>query len=298
LQHLLEVESRKLYLAEGYPSLYQYAIEVLKYSEAQAFRRISAMRLMKEIPEIKTSIEEGTIQLTHLTQAQQYFKHKAKESECLNKNKKVEILESLKNKTTRETETIFAALNPDPVTRDKTRIITATQTEIRFVASNTLLEKLARFKELDSHAIGDANYNELFERLVDLALRQKEKIHSVQTTDSEDGVAKTSAPKVIPAKTNPSHPSHKVRSRYIPIDIKREVLKRDGGMCTFMNPLTKKRCNSKHFLQFEHKIPFANGGTHSIENITLLCRNHNLFQAEKVFGKVKTESFRVIHHHH
>jgi hypothetical protein len=299
LQHLLEVENRRLHLKEGYGSLYQYATEALHYSEAQAFRRISAMRLMKEIPEIKTSIVEGTIQLTHLTQAQQYFKSKAKDSVPLTKEEKVEVIDSLNNKTTRETEKIFAALNPEQITRDKTRAITETQTEIRFVASNTLLEKLQRFKELDPHSLGDANYNELFERLVDLVLQQKEKKFLIKNQkssvikstvikstgaeiDSKTHAAKTAAPKVkvaiAPQPNSARQPANR-RSRHIPNFIKKEVLKRDEGRCTFMNPSTQKRCDSKHFLQFEHTIPFAKGGEHSTENITLLCRNHNLFQA-------------------
>jgi hypothetical protein len=310
LQHLLEVENRKLHLKEGYPSLFQYAIEVLHYSEAQAFRRISAMRLMKEIPEIKSSIIDGTIQLTHLTQAQQYFKHKAKESESLTKEEKVELLDSLKNKTTRETEKVFAKLSPEQVAPDKTHAITEAQTEIRFIASNTLLEKLQRFKELDSHSVGDANYNELFERLVDLALSKKEPksrvsreiiipptpftvpeaIVSSKTLDPIKPISSPSAPKVIKAKINRSGEVN-TRSRHIPNSIKREVLKRDKGICTFINPSTGKRCNSKYFLQFEHKIPFARDGAHTAENITLLCRNHNLFQVEKVFGKTKVKAF-------
>jgi hypothetical protein len=213
LQHLLEVENRRLHLKEGYGSLYQYATEALHYSEAQAFRRISAMRLMREIPEIKTSIEEGTIQLTHLTQAQQYFKSKAKESESLTKDEKVEILDSLKHKTTREIEKVFAKLSPEKITRDKTRVITETQTEIRFVASNALLEKLRRFKELDSHSVGDASYNELFERWVDLALSKKEP-KSVVLPKS---VTSHSPPKVILAtKVNKPHQSAIMKSRHIP----------------------------------------------------------------------------------
>jgi hypothetical protein len=154
LQHLLEVENRKLHLKEGYSSLYQYAIEVLHYSEALAFRRISAMRLMKEIPQIKTSIEEGTIQLTQLTQAQQYFKSKAKDSVPLNKDEKVEILESLKNKTTRETEIVFAALNPEQVTRDKIRPITDVNT---LIGSFALFCPYIKLKPKKAIPLGEAD---------------------------------------------------------------------------------------------------------------------------------------------
>ncbi|MBI2520140.1 MAG: hypothetical protein HYV97_06975, partial [Bdellovibrio sp.] len=48
LAHLLEIESRKLYLELGYGSLFQFAVKELGYSEASAMRRIEGMRFLKK----------------------------------------------------------------------------------------------------------------------------------------------------------------------------------------------------------------------------------------------------------
>jgi hypothetical protein len=74
------------------------------------------------------------------------------------------------------------------------------------------------------------------------------------------------------------------RSRAIPIFVKRIVINRDGQSCNYIHPLSGKRCGSKYRLQFEHIRPFAKKGTHSNDNITILCQSHNLFAAEKQFG--------------
>ena len=47
LRHLREIERRKLYCDFGCSSLFEYATSQLAYSEAEAFRRIQAMRLLK-----------------------------------------------------------------------------------------------------------------------------------------------------------------------------------------------------------------------------------------------------------
>lgn len=46
LHHLREVEKRRLYSSYHHPSLFLYATKELGYSEDQAGRRISAMRMM------------------------------------------------------------------------------------------------------------------------------------------------------------------------------------------------------------------------------------------------------------
>ena len=325
LYHLLEMQERKLHLAEGYPSLYVYCVKVLNYTEAQAYRRIAAMQLLKEIPELKTNIESGVLNLTHLTQAKKHFKAEAENSTPLSKEEKLDVLISLNNKTTRETEKFFAKLNPEAIPEDKERVIRENLTEIRFVASDALLEKFKRFKEMDSHALPNPNYAELFERLVDLALREKEKkllgkenqnshLHPSADSAVQRIAQKKTKSFVAPKKRCVANEVHQNapddknknetvaatfiinRSRVIPISIKRIVIKRDGFACTFVNPTTGKKCGSKYRLQFEHIHPFAKNGDHSAENITLLCQNHNLFRADQSFGREKMRSYSGFSH--
>jgi hypothetical protein len=73
LNHLEEIEYRKLYLEKGYPSLFEYCVKELNYSQGSANRRISAMRLIKNIPEAKEKLESGTVNLSTLTQLHSFL---------------------------------------------------------------------------------------------------------------------------------------------------------------------------------------------------------------------------------
>ena len=74
LHHLREIERRRLFSSLGFKSLFDFAVRQLGYSEDQAYRRISAMRLLKEIPELEAKIESGEISLTHISLAHSLFK--------------------------------------------------------------------------------------------------------------------------------------------------------------------------------------------------------------------------------
>lgn len=53
----------------------------------------------------------------------------------------------------------------------------------------------------------------------------------------------------------------------IPQEIKTAVWQRDGGRCI--------QCGATQYLEFDHIIPLARGGAHSVNNIQLLCRECN-----------------------
>ena len=74
LHHLREVERRLLYAKLSYASLFEYAVKELKYSEGAAHRRISSMRLLKELPQLEPRVEAGTLSLCALSQAQSFFR--------------------------------------------------------------------------------------------------------------------------------------------------------------------------------------------------------------------------------
>ncbi len=73
-------------------------------------------------------------------------------------------------------------------------------------------------------------------------------------------------------------------SRHIPQALRDRVFLRDRGRCAYISP-GGKRCGSRHNLQIDHIVPFALGGTTSIDNLQLLCQKHNLMKAEREFGK-------------
>ncbi len=64
LTHLEEVDKRRAYATDAYSSLFDYVVRGLGYAEGQAAERVSAVRLMREVPEVKTHIEEGNLTQT------------------------------------------------------------------------------------------------------------------------------------------------------------------------------------------------------------------------------------------
>lgn len=57
-------------------------------------------------------------------------------------------------------------------------------------------------------------------------------------------------------------------SRHIPRDVRQRVWHKSGGRCV--------ECGAADHLEFDHIIPHAKGGTHSENNIQILCRRCNL----------------------
>ena len=72
-------------------------------------------------------------------------------------------------------------------------------------------------------------------------------------------------------------------ARHIPAEIKRRVWERDHGQCTFVSD-KGQRCPAKSRLEFDHADPAARGGRATLHRIRLLCRAHNQYEAERVFG--------------
>jgi 5-methylcytosine-specific restriction endonuclease McrA len=80
-------------------------------------------------------------------------------------------------------------------------------------------------------------------------------------------------------------------SRQIPAAIRRAVSKRDRERCTFVSA-TGRRCGSRDFLEFHHQKPWARNRSHAIGEISLRCRTHNQYEAERDFGAKHMQRFR------
>ena len=49
IEHIAEVDRRKLFLRRGYDSLFSYLVSEIKYSQGAAQRRIDASRLLQKV---------------------------------------------------------------------------------------------------------------------------------------------------------------------------------------------------------------------------------------------------------
>lgn len=65
--HLQEIQERKLFIQMEYSSMFECLVKHFKYSEAVAYARMSALRIISEVPAVAEALGTGEINLTNLT---------------------------------------------------------------------------------------------------------------------------------------------------------------------------------------------------------------------------------------
>jgi 5-methylcytosine-specific restriction endonuclease McrA len=93
------------------------------------------------------------------------------------------------------------------------------------------------------------------------------------------------------SKSGPCKNTKNYRSRHIPIAVRDEVFVRDGARCTYKGP-GGRRCGATQGLTLDHVTPFARGGGNTVNNLRLLCAQHNLMEAERVYGMDMMKQYR------
>jgi hypothetical protein len=174
LLHLKEIDRRRLFSKLGYQSLFDYAVKKLKYSEDQAGRRIAAMRLARELPQISEKIEDGSLTLSNIGMASSFFRHESKvQGFDMPEFQKLELLEELNGKTYREAQKIVLQKSSEPETLrpEKVRYLSDSKIEIRFMADASLIERLNKVKGLIAHSKPNLTMAELVEFMADLTIK-------------------------------------------------------------------------------------------------------------------------------
>ncbi len=64
LRTLAEVDARRLHRDQGCSSLFKYCVERLGFSEAAAYKRITAARLSRSFPAVLDCVARGDLHLT------------------------------------------------------------------------------------------------------------------------------------------------------------------------------------------------------------------------------------------
>jgi hypothetical protein len=102
--HLAELDVRKLYLAQGYGSLFNYCTGVLRLSEHAAYKRIEAARIARMFPVVLERLADGSLNLTTLRLVGPY----------LRPNDHLAVLAEAAGRSKREVEVLIARLAPQP----------------------------------------------------------------------------------------------------------------------------------------------------------------------------------------
>ncbi len=178
IEHLREVDSRRLYAELGYSSLYEFCLRHLKLSDGATYRRISAMRLMQEVPQARAQLQSGQLSISNAARVQSVFRAEKKKGQKRTPQEKQEIVNQIQGLSQRECDLTLLKLAPEAtqvVVQERLRYLSPTQTELRMVLDLDTLNQANRLKDYLSHALPDGNYTDLFARLVKEALTKIEK---------------------------------------------------------------------------------------------------------------------------
>jgi 5-methylcytosine-specific restriction endonuclease McrA len=282
LLHLAEVQLRGLYADYGFSSLFEMLVKKFNLSEASAYQRIRALELVREVPQVEVALKSGELNLSTVALAQRQIKNQEKVTgQKLARETKLEIVESIKNKTRVETERELMRLLPEAASCPKTheRRISVDATRLALNVSDRLMEKIKRLQELWAHVNPSMEYMELIERAVDQTLKRIDP--ALRTPKLSTRRLEESSKRCVKKAGLVRRPT------YYSVEVDRELWQRADSQCEFIDARLGTRCTCKFGLEREHVIPIAKGGTNELSNLKLLCKAHNLLMARKHFGREK-----------
>ena len=201
IDHLREIQKRRLYLRRGFSSLFDYAVRELGYSDAAAWRRIKAMRLCAEIDGVRERLQDGTMTLNAAAQLQNAFDRQERKKEraarsnpggdgfgvaaqpqdgsaparpaerkpapVLDPEARRELVEQAAGKSSRQVMQLLAEVDPElAAPADRVRPLGAGRWEIKAVIDDECRRGLERLKGLLSHVDPHMTLGQIMARLV------------------------------------------------------------------------------------------------------------------------------------
>jgi 5-methylcytosine-specific restriction endonuclease McrA len=300
---LADIDGRRLYVGEGFASLFTYCTQVLHLSEHAAYGRIEVARAAQRHPEILPFVHDGSLTLTTVGLLAPHLNETTAET----------LLAAARHKSKREVEQLVgergrrsdaSALRalpltstvdaPAPVAAGVPSTDDASHAPINKVVSDagaqagvsddttSILRQepvcyrlhvtipreshddLRRAQDLLRHAVPTGDPAVIVARALRVLVRQLERTR--RATTDRPGAARGVAP----------------GTRRVSAAVRRQVWTRDGGRCAFVG--TQGRCTERGFLELHHIQPFARGGATTVPNLELRCRAHNIYEAEQIFG--------------
>ena len=265
IDHLAEIDRRRLYSDLEHESLFVYGVKELKYSEDQISRRINALRLTRKVPLAKDKIDKGTLSLTNANLLSGFFNDLELAADEQNR-----VVELVSNRSKNECKDILMEIKEEkghtPRPRKPTvKIETSTTIRLSITLKKETMKKIEVIRGMYAHK--KLSLEEVVDLMAENIISNKREELTPKRKGKKEG-----------------------KGRYIPKEVKKEAMERAGYKC--------EQCGSTYALQYEHCLPYSIGGKSISSNIKILCRNCNLRNGIKTFGvkkmdKIKTEQLEL-----
>jgi hypothetical protein len=312
IEHIQEIDQKKIYAQMGYPTLFAFLTEYIGYAAASAQRRIEAARLLTAVPEVKEDIKSGNLNLSQVAMVSQMIRQKQKEKPevKIGSDDKKTLLFSIKNQNFESSQKIISqTLDLDIKQFDKKVIQKDESVRLEITFSKEQMKVFNRVKELLSHINPSASTAEIIEYLANDYLNRKDpmkkptitksknvivndtrktnqKTVSASETDARHGatikdeggntICKSEAGlQAINKEENISRRTNPIKRLTIPAATRRFVWQRDQGQCQHLNVSSGKKCGSSFLIEIDHIKRIRHGGSNHPKNLQLLCHSHN-----------------------
>ncbi|NJL24228.1 MAG: hypothetical protein HC902_02960 [Calothrix sp. SM1_5_4] len=222
LRLLLVAADLKLYAERGFPNMTRWLMSRYKYSESAARRRVFAAEMLRHTPSSLAKLESGDLSLSAVSRAQSViWGHEKATGVRVSREEKDKLLGLLEGKSTHEIDRILMGWFPDQVRtpRDKVSVVDEDTFLLHVKVPAQAVEDLDYLRDLHSNA--NAGDGEIIAKALKLLREQTSAAAQSSTAAVKPRVTKTLTPR-----------------------IKREVIRAAGGKCSYVDPLTGRRCNS------------------------------------------------------
>ena len=278
IEHIQEIDRKKIYLQLGYPTLFSFLTEDIGYSSSAAQRRIEAARILTSVPEMKHEIKSGNLNLSQVALVAQSVRQKEKENPLvpINAEDKKVLLMSIKNQSYESSQKIICQkLDLEIKSFDRKTVQKDESVRLEITFTKEQMEAFTKVKSLMSHVNPSATVAEVFEHLAKDFLKRKDLGGNNGVINSSDSVGNSTNTKQRNAESAITTTN---KRKSLSVNIKRIVWTRDRGQCQHLNLTTGKRCGSTHLLEIDHVKRLRHGGGDHPQNLRLLCKAHNLWR--------------------
>ena len=262
----------------------------LGFSEGEAFRRIVAARLTRRFPVVISLLVSGRLNLSTLSLLR----------ERLTQENHAELFAAVAGKRKLDVQMILAARfpradRPSRIRREGSiEPLSEARFKVEFTASETLRKKLELCRDLMSHSNPSRDLAVIIERGVDLLLEQlgRKRLGKVKWPRRAVSDRGRKSSGFVRADDNRERAvvGRERRSR-VTTAVRRKVYERDGVRCTYVSE-DGRRCEARAFLELDHTMARALGGSDEATNLRVRCRAHNQLVAEQTFGREWMERSR------
>jgi len=174
---IAEVDRRKLFLDLGHTSLFSYLTTELGHTPASAQRRIDAARMLSVVPELKTDLQTGALNLMQISVVSQGLRQKKKEDSkvSVGVSEKREILMRVKGLDLMQTQRLVSqALDLDVQIQERKHVQKDESLRVELTLSKEQQARLQRAREILSHKHPSLGWAELFSVLAEDFMRRRD----------------------------------------------------------------------------------------------------------------------------